>query len=68
VGRDGSVRVTDFGLARSLVTQDGRSQAFISQPGVVRLPSELAGQKLNKNLTQPGALMGTRQVFSCCRR
>jgi tetratricopeptide (TPR) repeat protein len=64
VGRDGSVRVTDFGLARSLVTQDGRSQVFISQPGVVRLPSELAGQKLNKNLTQPGALMGTPQYMA----
>jgi tetratricopeptide (TPR) repeat protein len=57
VGKDGRVRVTDFGLARASETTDYEPLASDSDSGRVEVSRAPAGGR--DELTQPGLLMGT---------
>jgi serine/threonine protein kinase len=56
VGGDGRVRVTDFGLARSLITPD---EATRSPAASHRPPSHPGPSALNVELTATGTVLGT---------
>jgi serine/threonine protein kinase len=59
VGGDGRVRVTDFGLARSLFLDDSNRGAITAQNGRSSQQTPAAGSPLQVDLTATGTVLGT---------
>jgi predicted Ser/Thr protein kinase len=59
VGGDGRVRVTDFGLARSLFLDDSNRGAITAQNGRASQQTPAAGSPLQVDLTATGTVLGT---------
>ena len=59
VGGDGRVRVTDFGLARSVFLDDSARGATQAQGARTSQPTPAAGSPLQVDLTATGTVLGT---------